>query len=971
MKAGCRMKLKADWIWLKEECITVNTCVLARKSFVLASIPPTAILAISADTRYRLYVNGKWINDGPIRSFTWNYSYDVIDIAQHLKVGANVLAVSTNYWGENTFQSMVTRGGLLVQLEVNIKKQKQIIVSDESWKMLPSPCYDTTSPRASCQLGFEEQHDSRKLESDWTVSNFDDSVWQQASIICSSMGGPWKKLLPRDIPLLAMDKIMPRRLISEATVTSPRLIRTFRLKRLFGDEHFVGNCPSFRGVICFDIVSESNQVAKLFKPVDGLMFGILKTNDTTVDYSKDFTAIDQIQFKLRKGNNPFVIIFDFQHYEHEFQLIIDSKESLKLKNTFGKGDCAIAGPFGSDDTNWLKLKHVQYPEQTRNFEECFRLPCSQGISLIDVHAQTCLQKRSVGESHLKVVEAMFSENEECTILRKGSDCEVVLDFGCEFNMYIGFELFAPRDVTIDFNVFEKFYGQKPQWTLHNRSGFRYISKQGWQSFTSNRNFGGRYLSITFRNVSSDIKIKTIYGLFKHYPVTERGTFACNDAALNQIWNVSKQTLLCCMEDTFTDCPAYEQAYWIGDGRVESLIFQAIFGNEALIKRCIELPAQGLKRSDLIESQAPTGLVIIIPVWSYLWVKMCKEYLDTTNDRKLLKKVFPAISKMVDACLSKYLDQETGLFKIKAWNFLDWTGIDTDTSRVTHNNIFLVEALRDASCIANALEFHDKARSWLQKAEKLIKSINKFCWSDERCAYIDSIHDDGVQSQSVSRPVNTIALLFDIASPERARKIQPIVNGDIVDGIVPFGSPFAIQFLLELFGKQNKINTMLETIRSYWGKMLDSETTTFWESFGDIFGSEFPSRSYCHAWSAGPVYFFSKHIIGVQLVSVDEKIVKVKPQVTLLHWLNGVVPTVLGDFNVKWYHGSNHELIVSIIVPKNVVSELELPIELRALEIICNGKRVSNAKRRFKLVDGFMNDFKISLADELVFKKVNK
>ena len=964
------MKIKADWIWLKEEGICVNTCVLARKSFVLESIPKTALLAITADTRYRLYVNGKWINDGPIRSFSWNYSYDVIDIAQHLSVGTNVLAVSINYWGENTFQSLVTRGGLLVQLEIAIKKHKEIIVSDESWKMLPSPCYDITSPRASCQLGFEEHYDSRKIESDWTISEFDDSDWLQASVICGSMEGPWQKLSPRDIPLLAIEKVSPQRLVSQANVRLPRFIRTFRLKRLFGDEHFAGNCPSFRGILFFNIVSESNQVAKLFKPVDGLMFGIAKINNTTIDYSKDFASTDQIQFKLCKGLNPFAIVFDFQHYEHELQLIIDSKDSLKIEGMFDKDDCAIAGPFESGNVNWLGMKKIQRAEELYNFRECFRLPVSQGVSLIDVHAETCLQERFTGEPRLEAVEAMFSENEECAVFKKGSDCEVILDFGCEFNMYIGFELFATQGITIDFNVFEKYYGQKPQWTVHNRSGFRYISKQGWQSFTSNRNFGGRYLSITFRNVSSDIKIKNIYGLFKHYSVKERGIFACNDAALNQIWNVSKQTLLCCMEDTFTDCPAYEQAYWIGDGRVESLIFQAIFGNEPLIKRCIELPAQCLKRSDLIEAQAPTGLVTIIPVWSFLWVKMSKEYLDATNDKKLLKKVFPAISKMVDTCLNKYLDQETGLFKMKAWNFLDWTGIDVDTSRVTHNNIFLAEALRDASVIAKALEYHDKARVWLQKAEKLIKSINKFCWSDERSAYIDSIHDDGLQSQSVSRPVNAIALLFDIASPDRAKKILPIVRGDIVDRIVPFGSPFAIQFLLELFVKQGKINTMLETIRSYWGKMLDSETTTFWESFGDIFGSEFPSRSYCHAWSAGPAYFFSKHIIGVQLISVEEKIVKVKPQLTLLDWLSGVVPTVLGDFSVKWCRNSNQTLMISVVVPQNAVAEMELPIELKALEIACNGRKVSNTKRKYRLVDGIMNEFNITLVDERKVK-VNK
>lgn len=958
------MKLVAEWIWQKEKELLVNTCVLTRKSFILDTIPQTALIAISADTRYRLYVNGKWVNDGPIRSFPWQYSYDLIDVSQYLRVGTNVLAVSVNHWGEATYQSLVAKGGLLVQLEFRVKRKKIVIVSDESWQMFSCPCYDIMSPRASCHLGFEEHYDSRNLEGDWTAIDFDSSEWQQALIVCNSTGGAWKKLSRRGIPLLATDKVMPKRLVSESNVKLPKLTRTFRLKRLFGDEHLAGNYPSFKGIIFFSIVSDSNQIVQIYKPVDGLMFGIVKINNTTVDYSKDFANTDRLKFKLRHGINLVAIIFDFQHHQHEFQLIIDSKQALSIKNVFGKGECVVAGPFESDDANWLKMKQIRHVEEFCNFKENFRLPGSQGISHVDVHAQTCLQERRMGEPLLEAVEAMLSENEECTILRKGVDHEIVLDFGCEFNMYVGFEIAAPKGVTIDFNIFERYLDCKPQWTMHNRSGFRYISKQGWQSFVSNRNFGGRYLSITFRNISSDIKIKNIFGLFKHYPVNERGMFSCDDATLNQIWNVSKQTLLCCMEDTFTDCPAYEQAYWIGDGRIESLIFQAIFGADSLIKRCIELPAQCLTRSDLIESQAPTGLPGIIPVWSFLWIKMSKEYLDATGDKILLKKIFHAISKMLNMCLQKYVDQKTGLFKIQAWNFFDWTGIDAHASRVTHNNIFFVEALRDASIVANELGYQDKSNIWLKKAEELTKSINKFCWSDERGAYIDSIHDDGVQSQSVSRPVNTVALLYDIAPASRARKILPIVNGELTDSIVPFGSPFAIQFFLEFLAKQNNIKLMLETIRSYWGRMLDYDTTTFWESFGDIFGSEFPSRSYCHAWSAGPVYLLSRYVIGVQIVNITAKIVKIRPQILLLKRLKGVAPTIMGDFNVSWSHNSN-VLTIGLYVPQKVAAELELPNEIKISEVVCNGKAMPIAKRKFKLIDGIVNELKIALVDEVI------
>ena len=46
--------------------------------------------------------------------------------------------------------------------------------------------------------------------------------------------------------------------------------------------------------------------------------------------------------------------------------------------------------------------------------------------------------------------------------------------------------------------------------------------------------------------------------WQHTPVWPRGMFRCSDSRLNQIWDFSAYTLRMCSEDTFTDCPTYEQ-----------------------------------------------------------------------------------------------------------------------------------------------------------------------------------------------------------------------------------------------------------------------------------------------------------------------------------------------------------------------------------------------------------------------------
>jgi hypothetical protein len=167
--------------------------------------------------------------------------------------------------------------------------------------------------------------------------------------------------------------------------------------------------------------------------------------------------------------------------------------------------------------------------------------------------------------------------------------------------------------------------------------------------------------------------------------------------------------------------------------------------------------------------------------------------------------------------------------------------------------------------------------------------------------------------------------------------------------VPFGSPFAIQFLLEYYAKKNEIKLMIDMIVEYWSKMIDGETTTFWESFGDIFGDKFPSRSYCHAWSAGPAYLLSRFVTGVSVTEPGAETIKIEPQLLLLDWVEGVVPTVKGNVEVNWKRHKDI-IILKIYIPQDISACLVLPNNLKIEEIVCNDQQISNEERSIKLAD---------------------
>ena len=59
----------------------------------LKAIPEKIIVHLSADSRYRFYVNGSLVSWGPAEGDVENWNYETVDIASFLKEGKNRLSL--------------------------------------------------------------------------------------------------------------------------------------------------------------------------------------------------------------------------------------------------------------------------------------------------------------------------------------------------------------------------------------------------------------------------------------------------------------------------------------------------------------------------------------------------------------------------------------------------------------------------------------------------------------------------------------------------------------------------------------------------------------------------------------------------------------------------------------------------------------------------------------------------------------
>ncbi|MGH9404727.1 MAG: MGH1-like glycoside hydrolase domain-containing protein [Terriglobia bacterium] len=203
----------AQWIWPSTSAIAVhdNQFIMFRKTFTLTQVNRTATLAIFADSRYRLWVNGTYIGQGPARApHGWHY-YDTFNVASDLRSGLNVIAVEARWYGRGEawyvappsapapFASRV-HGALLCQLSNG--DGPPVVASDATWRAQEDHAWDWDTPQMNALGNIEVYHADRVVRG-WTEPRFDDHGWVPVTVTRSVWGltsppeEPYTHLAPR------------------------------------------------------------------------------------------------------------------------------------------------------------------------------------------------------------------------------------------------------------------------------------------------------------------------------------------------------------------------------------------------------------------------------------------------------------------------------------------------------------------------------------------------------------------------------------------------------------------------------------------------------------------------------------------------------------------------------------------------------------------------------------------------------
>ncbi len=163
------------------------------KELALDSMPGQALLHLFTFTRYRLYVNGRYVGRGPCRYQNQRPEYDSRDLLPFLRAGKNTLVVLAHR-DDPTGRIMRHDPGFIASLEIEHGTKKQIVVSDSSWLSAPERSFGSR-PKA---WGSIEEHIDARQGFDWTTPDLTLPVWQPSVVVSATRD---VSFYPRSTPL--------------------------------------------------------------------------------------------------------------------------------------------------------------------------------------------------------------------------------------------------------------------------------------------------------------------------------------------------------------------------------------------------------------------------------------------------------------------------------------------------------------------------------------------------------------------------------------------------------------------------------------------------------------------------------------------------------------------------------------------------------------------------------------------------
>ncbi len=958
---------KANWIWFPEKSKAVDFHFYTRKQFNIQQIKGKALLHISAYSDYQLFINGNFIGRGPNPTFPKSQYYDTWDVAPYLSSGDNMIAVMVHNYGVGLHWIPVGPGGLIAQLEINDGNITQTIITDSSWKVKQAESFAANSPRMMWSCKFLETFDFNHYEEHWAKLGYDDSKWQQAAVIGRHPQYPWENMYPRTIPYFKEEPHSAIKGLKGNYSINGFHVISFR-DLLQNGKNQLGYAQTY-------FYSDKQREATLVASCDDA-FKIFLNGKLTLSQNYDPNFVRGVTWNRREDYEQF-------HYSvgprNETVKVILQKGWNKVLVAVDQGAGGWGFVFGLSD---LAPQGSYNPDYSFNY---LNLPFSSDKKNMDKKWLLAGPYESTGlKNSLEKANENDIANEPGTIKYHPFNYLQTTDYALLMNAEKREgvkEIDTSKSITLnegDFYIADlgKVYFGFPELDIESADGgiidvgysnilaedkrirfiwqVRYVDRvilkkqvQHWQNSTKRE---CQYIHICCRK-GQQIKIRWKGIRANFYPVKYESDFACSDAVLNNVWNVSRYSTHLLMQDGWQDGVKREE----GVHNQRSFIHQftsgyMAFGDTLLIKKNITDAIRSQDENGWFSSHGSTDNNSDEPTEMLWWFTLIKKYYLYTGDDAFVKELY----EKMKGVLRYYSRQENKYMLLDGSNeFLNTTNrllyIDDGSSYIgisdkMHfgNNILYYGALNTMYYLAKEFGYEEDVSFYQKKASFVKEACNQMFYNDSLHAYVHWRTETGFGPKA-NQPVLIAALYYDITTVERKNQLLSYLcdtlggsKGNFNNYNLTVGFYY---FLLDVLYQNGKAAIAQNLTNAYFGKWLQMGATTFGEYFllSDNEGKKRLDVEYnTHGYSTSPHEQFYTFALGVQPVEAGFKKLVIAPQPGNLQWAKGKVHTPEGLVSVSW-KTQGYSFDMDVQIPVAYKYNIVVPDGYKAGSITVNGK----------------------------------
>jgi len=415
----------------------------------------------------------------------------------------------------------------------------------------------------------------------------------------------------------------------------------------------------------------------------------------------------------------------------------------------------------------------------------------------------------------------------------------------------------------------------------------------------------RYVRLQIETKDEPLVLNDIYGTYSAYPFHNTTTFnAPGHDDLSRMLDIGWRTARLCANETYMDCPYYEQLQYFGDTRIQAMITLYNTQDKYMVRNAIEQGRQSIVADGITMSRYPSSLHQFISSFSLWWICTGYDYWMMRGDEEYIETLLPSFRGVL-AWYEQWLKPNKSLDYVPHWFFADWSAGFANGEPIREKNgnsafqdLLYILTLEATAEMEEAFGLKSMAAHYRTIATDIRATIRSHYWDESRKLFADT-HDH----RSFSQHVNSMAVLAGIATGEEAKDVmrRTLTDTTLVQATIYFR--YYVHQALNVAGMGDEL---LDNMQIWRDQMALGLTT--WAEQPE------PSRSDCHAWGSSPNIEFFRILLGIAPSAPGFARVKIAPSLGDLREVSGTMPHPLGDISVSYKLDRGNRLTAQITLP---------------------------------------------------------